>query len=185
MHREINTTLHRVYHHRTSGFTIVETLVAITVLMIAIAGPLVVATRGLSSALASKDQMIASYLAQESMETIKNRRDNNLAEGLLWSDGMDACGSFGTACDAGAIYGFKSCAISSSVPGCPITFDVNTGYNTDGMGSHTIFFRHSYLEDEGSNNTKQEATVHTIVDWYEGPVPYQVHLMSQIVDTTR
>jgi Tfp pilus assembly protein PilV len=60
------------------GFTIIETLVAVTILMIAVAGPLVVASKGLNAALYARDQVIASYLAQESMEAIKNQRDNNI-----------------------------------------------------------------------------------------------------------
>ena len=56
-------TYSRITIHTASsqkGFTIIETLIAITVLMIAVAGPLSVASKGLLSAQISKDQMIAS-----------------------------------------------------------------------------------------------------------------------------
>jgi len=61
----------------SSGFTLVETLVAIAILMIAIAGPLTVAEKGLSASIYARDQLIGSYLAQDGMEYIKNMADTN------------------------------------------------------------------------------------------------------------
>jgi len=58
-----------------SGFTLVESLVAISILMIAIASPMTLAQKGLSTATLSKDQMIASFLAQDAIEAVKNIRD--------------------------------------------------------------------------------------------------------------
>ena len=58
-----------------SGFTLVEALVAISILMIAIASPMSLAQKGLSSATLSKNQMIASFLAQDAVEAVKNIRD--------------------------------------------------------------------------------------------------------------
>jgi Tfp pilus assembly protein PilV len=57
------------------GFTLLEALVAISILMVAVAAPITIAQKGLSSAVYSKDQMIASYLAQDVIEYIKNLRD--------------------------------------------------------------------------------------------------------------
>ena len=59
------------------GFTIIETLVAIAILMISIAGPLAVASKSLTAALYAKDQMTASYLVQEGVEHFRNLKDNN------------------------------------------------------------------------------------------------------------
>jgi prepilin-type N-terminal cleavage/methylation domain-containing protein len=61
-----------------SGFTLVETLVAIAILMVSIAGPLDIANKGLVTAVGSRDQTIAAYLAQDTIEFIKNIRDDNL-----------------------------------------------------------------------------------------------------------
>src|SRR3989339_327856 len=57
------------------GFTLLEALVAISILMVAVATPITIAQKGLSSATYSKNQMIASYLAQDAIEYIKNKRD--------------------------------------------------------------------------------------------------------------
>lgn len=67
------------------GFTIIETLVAITILMISIAGPLTIAQKSLMAAIYAKDQVIASYLAQDLMEDIKNNRDNYILSNGLGS----------------------------------------------------------------------------------------------------
>jgi hypothetical protein len=57
------------------GFTLIEALVAISILMIAIASPIMLAQKGLSSSILSRDQMIASFLVQDGIEAIKNMRD--------------------------------------------------------------------------------------------------------------
>jgi len=57
------------------GFTLLEALVAISILMVAVVAPITIAQKGLSSATYSKNQLIASYLAQDAIEYIKNKRD--------------------------------------------------------------------------------------------------------------
>jgi type II secretory pathway pseudopilin PulG len=58
-----------------SGFTLVEALVAISILMIAIASPISISQKSLSTAILSRDQMTAAYLAQDAIEAVKNIRD--------------------------------------------------------------------------------------------------------------
>jgi len=60
---------------KQKGFTLVETLIAISILMIAIASPINLAQKALSSAVLSRDQMTASFLAQDGLEAVKNLRD--------------------------------------------------------------------------------------------------------------
>lgn len=69
------------------GFTLIETLVAISILMIAVASPLTITQKGLASAIYAKDQIIASYLAQDAIEYLKNASDRNVAEGNNWLRG--------------------------------------------------------------------------------------------------
>jgi Tfp pilus assembly protein PilV len=173
------------------GFTIIETLIAITVLMIAIAGPLVIATRGLNSASASKNQMIASYLAQESVEMVKNKRDANISAHQddienWWLSGFDVvnkCNSDSNSCD---IDGIDDDILQCDSNGCQIYYSDTTGYRHTSSGTTaTLFYRHFYFEDKGKNNLKSEKLLHVIVDWKEGTVPYQVSVTSQLVATGR
>lgn len=188
------------------GFTIVETLVAIAVLMIAVAGPLVVATKGLTSALVSKDQMVASYLAQDTMETIKNVRDNNLPGVIAtypsdvaghWLSGLgyiagSQCYSDAHGCDVNGVDSISPITVCDAISpyttcGVPLYFKDGLGYthNSSIGGYPTVFYRHYYFEVRNDNNGKPEVTAHVIVDWNEGTVPYQIHLVSELVATTR
>lgn len=73
------------------GFTLLEALVAISILMVAVVAPITIAQKGLSSASYSKNQMIASYLAQDAIEYIKNRRDQNVITNNDWLSGLEKC----------------------------------------------------------------------------------------------
>jgi len=59
------------------GFTLIETMIAVTILTIAIAGPLMTANRSIVAAQSARDQLTASYLAQEGIEHVRAIRDNN------------------------------------------------------------------------------------------------------------
>lgn len=69
-----------------NGFTLVETLVAITVLLLAIAAPLSIAANALFSAYYARDQITAYYLAEEAIEYIKNSRDTTFLTDVFDSD---------------------------------------------------------------------------------------------------
>lgn len=54
-----------------------ETLVAITVLLVAVVAPMSLAQDGIIAARLAQDQIVAFYLGQEGIEIVKNLRDNN------------------------------------------------------------------------------------------------------------
>lgn len=59
------------------GFTLIETLVAITILIVGVLGPLTIAVRGISDGFFARNQIAANYLAQEAVEVIFNKRQTN------------------------------------------------------------------------------------------------------------
>lgn len=59
------------------GFTFVETLVAITVLLVAVVAPMSLASDGIIASRLAQDQIVAFYLGQEGVEAVKNMRDHN------------------------------------------------------------------------------------------------------------
>ncbi len=96
----------------SSGFTIIETLVAIAILLLAITAPLTIAERGLASAEASRHEITAFYLTQEAIEYIRNIRDMNaiakLGGGSDWLQGLDLC--------KGAPASEKGCGVDPTAP---------------------------------------------------------------------
>ncbi len=82
------------------GFTMVETLVAITIVMITLVGPFQAVEHALTASYASRDELIGNSLAQEAVEYVLNVRDNNYlwnnaTPGRSWTYGFD--GTSGTA----------------------------------------------------------------------------------------
>ena len=79
----------------TRGFTLIETFVAISIIMVAIVGPLLIVSRALSSSYYARDQIIAFYLAQDAVEFIRNKRDENklnyINDSNKWLDGLEVC----------------------------------------------------------------------------------------------
>ncbi|MFA6520567.1 MAG: prepilin-type N-terminal cleavage/methylation domain-containing protein [Candidatus Paceibacterota bacterium] len=57
------------------GFTLVETLVAISIFTVSILGLMSILSSGISSTTYAKNKMIAGYLAQEGIEYVRNMRD--------------------------------------------------------------------------------------------------------------
>lgn len=81
------------------GFTLIETMVAITILVVAVAAPLTLASQSLFAAFYAKDQTTAFYLAQEAVEMVRNKRDNNMlrflgGETVGWIDNIPVNSSF-------------------------------------------------------------------------------------------
>jgi Tfp pilus assembly protein PilV len=60
----------------TGGFTLIEAMIAVTILTFAIAGPLTSASRALVATEVARDQLTASYLAQEGIEYVRAMRDD-------------------------------------------------------------------------------------------------------------
>jgi Tfp pilus assembly protein PilV len=60
------------------GFTLIETMVAVTVLLITLIGLITLAALSLRSFSASKENFVAGKIAQEGMELMLNKRENNL-----------------------------------------------------------------------------------------------------------
>lgn len=64
--------------HKNRGFTLIETLVAVSLLSIAIVAPMSLVSKSLTTAYYARDQVIAIHLAQEIIETIRHIRDHNI-----------------------------------------------------------------------------------------------------------
>ena len=144
-------------------------MVAISILSLAITGPLLIAQKGLASAIYSKDEITAFYLAQEAIEYIRNARDTNRITNSSWLNGLTACivdsGGNGTCeIDArktdflspGAI---QICAASACDP---ISYDSTSGLYGYGIGSPTRFTRTTSIDNRAS---PKEASITVTISW--------------------
>jgi len=75
---------------KNRGFTLIETIVAIFLLTVGVVGSFSLMQRVTSFASISASQLVASYLAQEGIEIIRNIRDTNYLERQAWDSGIDA-----------------------------------------------------------------------------------------------
>src|SRR3954464_3392894 len=65
---------------RIRGFTLLETMVAVSLLAVAIVAPMSLTAQSLASAYYARDEVTAFYLAQEGLEAVRNVRDNNILQ---------------------------------------------------------------------------------------------------------
>ncbi len=79
--------------HSERGMTLIETLVAVTILTVAIVAPMQLTISSLASANYARDQILAANLAQEAIESVRSKRDGNIL--TLALTGNATCASDG------------------------------------------------------------------------------------------
>lgn len=167
-----------------SGFTLIETLVAVSVLAFAFIGPLTLGYYSIKSDAAAKNQLTAFFLAQDAMEYIRNRRDTNFLQRPLipWLSGMSQCidnrpPPFNTTyCrvdttqpqDPPSIAppGYTNGAIATcSGAGCGLLYRPSDGLYNHLSGNNTIFIRTVQISDVALN--PDEKKVKITISWTE------------------
>ena len=151
-------------HGITAGFTMVETLVAISILLLAIVGPLTIASRSIVSAAFARDQIVAFHLAREAVELVRNKRDSNTITNTNWTDGLNFCFSPGL-CKVETTTGSFSVCVSGT---CPVLNKNSTtgvyGYSSGGNWVPTPFTRDITI----NNINVDEISVAVTVSWSTG-----------------
>lgn len=71
------------------GFTLVETLVAITILLLVIVGPMTISTSTARTTSFASEQITAFFLAQEGVEIVQRARDGEVLGAGSFSEGWD------------------------------------------------------------------------------------------------
>jgi hypothetical protein len=154
---------------KNQGFTIVESLVAIAVLITVVMGTMAVVQSGISSYIFSKDQITAFYLAQEGFEQIRNLRDENRQKNLHWLSGISQQSSdpcyFSNACYVDVVA--NPVPIRCSEPSCPVMRQsVNGFFGYDLAWNPTKFTRVITLSSLNDN----EIAITVEVSWTKGAV---------------
>ncbi|MBI4855207.1 MAG: hypothetical protein HY818_00455 [Acetobacterium woodii] len=118
------------------GFTLVETLVAISILLMAVVVPLVLISGNIALIFSVKDKITATYLAEDAIDFIKYKIDTNFNTPQYWLTGIPCVG--GGACQVDS---FNDAMVLCSGT-CPVLqFDSTTGIYGYSSGSASKFTR--------------------------------------------
>jgi type II secretory pathway pseudopilin PulG len=156
----------------------IETLVAIAILMISIAGPLTIVSKGLNSAIYAHDQVTASYLAQDAMEYVKNTKDYNLkVVPANWLNWLSTCTD--VTCSVNTINNtpYDGNAYAQCLETACLLYLSSTGYSpVSGGATATKFTRTFTLKNVKAN----EATAVVEVSWKNGIISNTVTYENEI-----
>jgi type II secretory pathway pseudopilin PulG len=173
------------------GFILVEVIVAIGVLMLALPAALTVASKSVFLASYSKDQVIATYLAHEGIEIVRNRRDQNMLRGDPWTAGIGvgSC-KYPDKCivDLGWLVGDPK--IQRCTGACSFILNMDTAsgaysHQTGGTWRPTKFSRYVQTDDAPCNNgggggNVDEMCVRSVVTYSAGGVSKTITFMSSM-----
>ncbi len=143
------------------GFTLIETLVAISVFLFAITGPMVLINDSVTVSRRAKAQSTALYLAQEGVDMVRAVRDSNMMNGNGLFSGIDACevvGQGGCELDMnlnGQVGVVGSCVLDT---GCTTLLNYSNGRFSYGSGDSTNFSRIIQVQSVGVTGDEYEVT---------------------------
>lgn len=159
---------------RKKGFTLVETLVAISILMISIIGPMYSVFQAVQTTYIARDQLIATALAQEGVEYVRHHRDNNYLFNLAnpsstvgWLNGLAPCQNAST-CMVDITAGESTPPVSCSGTCSPLMLSGTSIYAY--AGTPTRFTRTVNIRDVNPN----ESVVTSTVTWTNSRIPFSI-----------
>lgn len=168
------------------GFTLVESLVAISILIIGVLGPITLATRNISDGLYVKNKLTALYLATEALELLTYKKSLNIANDPdFWNLGMNP--------DVNPYYiSFETGNLSFCTPGlgghddCQLVFDTDSGsylsLSEAAAPSGLIFTRKVYITEI---NPGIEISAKVVVSWFDKNVAKSLELTKHLFKTTK
>ncbi|MFT7644711.1 MAG: prepilin-type N-terminal cleavage/methylation domain-containing protein [Candidatus Paceibacteria bacterium] len=158
------------YNLTQNGFSLVETLVAISILLIVITGPMAISATTARSVSFSSEQVTAFFLAQEGAEIAQKARDDLLLENFpadladVWDYFVNDSGGDYDECFTGNGCGLELNTDSTGSLKAPVSC---SGTNCKLYYDDSAFTRASYTHTEGANET----TVYTRVIKFEVTEP--------------
>ena len=176
------------------GFTLIETMVAISILTIAIIGPMFALQQGVVSSYTARDRLVASNLAQDGVEFVRAVRDSNYLYNIAnptsprsWFYRLDGTnGSIDcTGSNKCAVDGYNSRAVilcSNTCPKLKLYSTGSTGFYNQGAESSsnpvTGFTRTVQLSQVSPTEMKVSVTV----NWTTGGIPYSIEIVEHLQD---
>lgn len=149
------------------GFSLIEVVLALFFLTVGVAGAYNLIGRTVAFSSKTSNQLVASYLAQEGLEIVRNIRDSNLlairkgAE-ATWLQGLEGCAS---GCDID----YDNNALDPSLSNADIYFD-GSFYTHQALGDKTLFQRSIVVSAQGND----AANIDVKVQWDQKGSPDKV-----------
>lgn len=164
--------------------TLIETLVAITMLTVAIIAPMTLTMQSLSGSYYARDQVIAFNLAQEAIESVRSIRDGNILN-IAYGTGDCAGSPMHLMCGIPIATDFMIDTRDDSITLCdadgtavcdPLETDDNpatpenegTLYGYDSGWTPTVFTR--TVHTDFVPGTQDEIQIAVTMEWRVGPV---------------
>lgn len=158
------------------GNLLIESIVAISVIIISFLGILSLLSRSLGLNKDVSHKFVATYLAVEGVEIVKSLIDKNFTDGLAWND-CCSDGSWEVVYDSTIL-------IPASVPPNPLLFDKTDGsynYVTGNPSSFTRVVEISELDRNGDDRT-DEIKVNSKVSWSRRGSVQEINLEDHFFD---
>ncbi len=140
-----------------TGFTLVEALVALTLLTVALVPAFIQASNALTLAGSVRNSLVAAHLAQEGVEVVQAIRDANWFASQPFNQGFAAC-------TIGCRVQWDSQTLQPlSGPDSPLLLDAQTGLYQYSTGTPTIYSRLLTI----TTISTHEVMVVVTVTWHE------------------
>ena len=159
------------------GFTLVEALVAITILTVGILSGLILTSRSLYSVSIIQDRLRAAMLAQEGIELVREIRDTNFVsriegEDVAWDSGLGS-GKYIIESHAGDSDSINLIPLTDSdaadeLP--KLKFNDSTHLYSYSSGQESPFFRMIIIEKINDSELK----IQSIVKWRSKNVQFEI-----------
>lgn len=150
------------------SFTLIETLVAISIFILCISFVVSGLSRYLSAQQTINNQLIAAYLAQEAIEKIRNLRDTNWLRGRNWLEGI----SFVTS----NCFDFQHTSFPGGTCNCSPLRINNAGFYNCSSGQESIFTREVSVSLEDPDTIRIRVTVRWREKWGERSITVEQKL---------
>ena len=151
-----------IYSQDTSAapvraFTLIETLVAITILMMAIVGPYYAVQQAVNASYTARDQLIATSLAQEGVEFVHSIRDNNYIVNSALGCQPNGCRSWLASVDgtSGSTASYANCFTAN---GCMVDPTQNTVNACAASGCTPLYLSNTYIYNQAASGAATRFT---------------------------
>lgn len=159
------------------GFTLLETLVGISILLVAVVAPMALLSRNISIGTYARNQVTATYLLQDAMEYVYQRARSNVEGGFDWLNGFSVCKDvFGGSCAVDTVTSTVTPDVSPNSLRLYKNPDGTYGHNP--AGTPTKFYRRVEMNQISSPDEEWAVTVK--VEWDEAGVVKRLILTKNI-----